>query len=204
MDPESVYETYLTPMQEFYKQSKVFVTGATGFLGRILVEKLLRACYVDTIYVMIREKKGKEMDVRLKELFDSVVFDRLRGEQPDFRGRIVGLYGDCAKPHLGIKEADREMLIENVNFVFHCAATVNFDEKLHMATFINIRGTQEMLALARQMRHLVFFTHVSTAYAHCERKQLEEEFFESTYKARQLITIVEQLPEKTIDKIEPM
>lgn len=59
---------------DFYKRKSVFITGASGFLGKILVEKLLRACTgIDTIYVMIREKKGKNLQTRLDEIYGNVV-----------------------------------------------------------------------------------------------------------------------------------
>lgn len=59
---------------EFYKDKCVFVTGATGFLGKILVEKLLRACEdLQTIYILIRDKKGKDIHTRMDEIYGDVV-----------------------------------------------------------------------------------------------------------------------------------
>jgi hypothetical protein len=52
----------------------VFITGGTGFMGKVLLEKILRACSdVDTVYLLIRNKKGKEPRKRLDELFASPV-----------------------------------------------------------------------------------------------------------------------------------
>lgn len=62
-----------TPVQKFYRGSNVFITGGTGFMGKILIEKLLRSTQVATIYILIREKKGKDVHTRLDELFDDVV-----------------------------------------------------------------------------------------------------------------------------------
>lgn len=48
----------------------IFLTGGTGFLGKILIEKLLRSFpQIGTIYVLIRPKKGKDMKTRLDEFF---------------------------------------------------------------------------------------------------------------------------------------
>lgn len=59
---------------EFYKDKCVFVTGASGFLGKILVEKLLRACEdLQTIYILIRDKKGKDIHTRMDEIYNDVV-----------------------------------------------------------------------------------------------------------------------------------
>lgn len=62
-----------TPVQKFYRGGNVFVTGATGFMGKILIEKLLRSTEVATIYVLIRQKRGKDIHTRLEEIFEGVV-----------------------------------------------------------------------------------------------------------------------------------
>ena len=52
----------------------ILITGGTGFMGKVLIEKILRTCSdVDTIYVLIRAKKGKEPCQRVEELFASPV-----------------------------------------------------------------------------------------------------------------------------------
>lgn len=62
---------------EFYRDKCVFVTGATGFLGKILVEKLLRASEdIQTIYILVRDKKGKDIHTRMDEIYGDVVGGR--------------------------------------------------------------------------------------------------------------------------------
>jgi len=82
------------------------------------------------------------------------MFDCLRIEKPDFVTKIKIIEGDLEQPSLGLSSDDREWLIENVNFVFHCAATIKFNETLHTATKINIQGTDNILDLATTMRNL--------------------------------------------------
>jgi fatty acyl-CoA reductase len=54
----------------------ILITGGTGFMGKVLIEKILRSCSdVDTIYVLVRAKKGKEPCQRVEELFASPVSD---------------------------------------------------------------------------------------------------------------------------------
>lgn len=109
-------ENPLTPIQRFYSGSTVFITGGTGFLGRILIEKLLRSCpELSTIYLLIRPKKGKGMHERVDELFDDVIFDRLKEESPKFRHKVVGVAGDCSIPELGISTQDRQMIVNEVS-----------------------------------------------------------------------------------------
>lgn len=59
---------------QFYMDKCVFITGATGFMGKVLVEKLLRSCPgVRNIFLLIRSKKGQDVQSRLKELLDAPV-----------------------------------------------------------------------------------------------------------------------------------
>jgi len=82
------------------------------------------------------------------------MFDRLRNENPDFETKIKTIDGCLDIPSLGISTDDCDWLIKNVNFVFHCAATVKFNEPLYIATRINIQGTEDLLSLAAKMNNL--------------------------------------------------
>ncbi len=56
---------------QFFEGQNIFVTGATGFLGKVLLEKLLRACPdVGNIFVLLRPKKGKEPTERVKNIIN--------------------------------------------------------------------------------------------------------------------------------------
>lgn len=58
-------------IKEFFKGRYVFVTGATGFMGKVLIEKLVRSCPdIGKICVLVRQKKGKDTDARIKEILD--------------------------------------------------------------------------------------------------------------------------------------
>lgn len=58
------------------------------------------------------------------------LFDRLRAEQPDFAQKVVAVNSDLTQPELDLSREDRETLKEHVNVVFHCAATIRFNEPL--------------------------------------------------------------------------
>lgn len=64
----------LSPIQEFYHGQSIFITGGTGFMGKLLIEKLLRTCSgLASIYLLVRPKKGKDVHQRTEEMFDDVV-----------------------------------------------------------------------------------------------------------------------------------
>jgi Putative dehydrogenase domain of multifunctional non-ribosomal peptide synthetases and related enzymes len=82
------------------------------------------------------------------------LFDLMKKACPDYMNKVRLVTGDCGLPNLGIGDPDRELLCQEVNIVFHAAATVRFDEKLKTAVHINVRGTKHLLELARLMPHL--------------------------------------------------
>jgi alcohol-forming fatty acyl-CoA reductase len=59
---------------EWYAGKSVFVTGATGFIGKVLVEKLLRDCdKLDRIYILVRTKRGIEPQQRRDDFVNQIV-----------------------------------------------------------------------------------------------------------------------------------
>lgn len=59
---------------EFYKGRTILVTGATGFMGKVLLEKLLYSCpEIKNIFILVRPKRGKGIDVRLEEMLKAPV-----------------------------------------------------------------------------------------------------------------------------------
>ena len=123
----------MTEIQRFYQQKTVFITGGTGFIGKIMIEKLLRLLLSFTqlnrkfdsrctdiarIYLLIREKKGVEPRERLETLFTTKLFDRLREEKASFQTRVIPLEGDIEKPMLGLSLEDQTTLIDKVDIFF--------------------------------------------------------------------------------------
>lgn len=78
----------------------------------------------------------------------------MRRVEPEFFKRVSYIRGDCGKPDLGINEHDRALLIQEVNFIFHTAASAKFDDSLREATNVNVRATRDLLHLAEEIENL--------------------------------------------------
>lgn len=67
-------ESQIDRIAEQYVNKTLFITGGTGFVGKVFLEKLLRSCSeLRKIYVLTRPKKGKDPNERLKEIFKGPV-----------------------------------------------------------------------------------------------------------------------------------
>lgn len=188
----------------FYKNKGIFVTGATGFLGKVLLEKLLRSCYdLKVIYVLVRPKKGVHATERLNELFNCKLFEQLSQFYPDFRSKVEAIPGDLMEPNMGISEEDEAKLIENVNIVFHSAATVRFDEPLKVAVDMNIIGVKKVVTLARKLKSLDVLVHVSTAYANCDRQHISEVVYNPPVQPDKIIEAVDWIEEDLVKLLTP-
>ncbi|XP_011166600.1 putative fatty acyl-CoA reductase CG5065 isoform X2 [Solenopsis invicta] len=186
----------------FFAGTVILLTGATGFLGKALLEKLLRSCPVAAIFVLIRPKRNKSIEQRFEELLNDPVFDRIRSEFPGTLNKVFPVKGDVGMPELGLQPADRDMLLQSVNIVFHSAATVRFNEPLKIAVNLNTMGTDRMLDLCRRMTNLISVIHVSTAYSNADRREIEESIYITEVKPHTVVDMCENLDDETLGIIE--
>ncbi|EEC02990.1 male sterility domain-containing protein, putative, partial [Ixodes scapularis] len=142
-------------VQRFYEDEVIFITGATGFLGKVLVEKLLRSCPgIERIYLLIRPKRDLSPRRRFELFLRSACFQRLRQECPSSLNKLVVVDGDIREEKLGLKSGDYERLASDVSMVFHSAATVRFNEPLRNAVKINMEGTKNVLDLCHHIKKM--------------------------------------------------
>lgn len=163
-------------IKDFYNDKTLLLTGITGFVGKVLLEKLLRefSTSLKCIYVLIREKKSQTPEQRLAQLFfQSPIFE----PHKDKIDLVHAINGDITAKGMALSENDRRKLIDEVNIVFHSAATVNFTGVFEKFIQQNIDGTNSMLQLCQKMIHLQSIVYVSTAYGNCHLREIKEKIY---------------------------
>ena len=197
----------VSPITEYYDGRSILITGGTGFMGKVLLEKLLRSCPgITRIYVLIRPKKGIKPQDRLNMMLESRLFSNLKHASPEVFEKVIAVPGDITEPKLAISSQDEEMLINDVSVLFHVAATVKFDDDLADAIKMNVKGTLSIVELAHKLNSLSSFLHLSTAYSHCyTTSTIEEKCYPmpknewSSYSPDELIKHYEEEKQRGID-----
>lgn len=154
-------------IKSFYKNKNVFVTGATGYLGKVLIEKLLRDCAdMGKMFIMLRASSENDAKTKFDKFKKSAIFDIIKKENPSAMEKIHLIVGDMLSANnLKLSDEDITLLTKEVHVIFHCAASVRFDETLKFAVTLNAKGTQQLLELGKKMKNLEAFVHVSTAFS---------------------------------------
>src|SRR3954452_9129455 len=143
-----------------------FVTGATGFIGRNLVEQLLER--EGTIYVLVREgSRG-----RLEEL---------RNRWGADEDRIVPVIGDLSQEHLGCGDQISE-LKGNVDRFFHLAAIYDMTGYGESERVANVEGTRAGSKLAKQLDAKHFHMVSSIAAPGLYKGNFTEDMFDEAEK----------------------
>jgi thioester reductase-like protein len=150
-----------------------FVTGATGFIGRHLVEELLKRD--DDVYVLVREASLGRLD-ELTERW---------GQAPGSNGapgRIKRVAGDLGEPRLGVSDADIEALRGKIDHFFHLAAIYDMTADDERNEALNVGGTANAVELANALGVGTLHHVSSVAVAGLHKGLFREDMFDEGQK----------------------
>jgi nucleoside-diphosphate-sugar epimerase len=146
--------------------SRVLLTGATGFLGGVILARLIEETDHDVV-VLVRAEDASDARRRLAE-----VSEQLWGVRVPPR-RVLALAGDIERADFGLTRGRWEELAAGTRGIVHSAATIRFDLPLADARRTNVGGAANVAALAEAAAaagrdpHVV---HISTAYVAGDRQ----------------------------------
>jgi NAD(P)-dependent dehydrogenase (short-subunit alcohol dehydrogenase family) len=149
-----------------------FVTGATGFIGRNLVERLLERD--GEVYVLVREGSLQ----RLEKLTE-----RWSTGHPDAAQRIKPVVGDLHSPRLGVDDVKAGELREaGIDHFFHLAAVYDMAASEEANELSNVEGTRHAVELAGAVGAGIFHHASSIAAAGLYKGLFREDMFDEGQK----------------------
>ncbi|CAI0406505.1 unnamed protein product [Linum tenue] len=161
----------------FLRGKGFFITGATGFLAKVLIEKIIRTMPdVGKIYLLIKAKDKDAAMARLKtEILNAELFKTLRQTygksfQTFMLSKLVPVVGDVCKSNLGLEQELADLIADDVDVIVNSAANTTFDERYDVAIDINTRGPSNLMSFAKKCQNLKLFLQVSTAYVNGQRQ----------------------------------
>ncbi|KAL8501187.1 hypothetical protein ACS0TY_020658 [Phlomoides rotata] len=171
----------------FLDNSSILVTGATGFLAKIFIEKILRVQpNVKKLFLLLRAEDANsailrfDTEIMAKELFK--VLKHKCGENLScfISEKVRVVAGDITYHNLGVNDSDLlDEMLTQVNVVVNLAATTNFDDRYDVSLGINTFGATHVLNFSKKCEKLKVLLHVSTAFVSGAQEGL---MLESPYK----------------------
>ena len=139
----------------------IFLTGSTGYIGAHVAANLLKK-HGASLNLLVRAKDPQEASLRLWRGL------QLHLQFPEFyeylQTKVRIFCGDLTSSGFGLGRDEYDRLVHTTDSVIHCAASLNRKSEKSCLN-VNLRGTLEVLTLARQAEHyhgLSRFSEVST------------------------------------------
>ncbi|XP_055930548.1 fatty acyl-CoA reductase 1-like [Argiope bruennichi] len=174
---------------DFYEGKTIFLTGASGYLGVIILETLLRCCPgIRTIYILLREKRGVQPECRKEQIFKKQIFKKLKEKQADVLNKVHVIAGDVAQPRMGMSQEDFLKVIREVTVVFHVAASISFMKPLKFMLHHNARALDYVIDFCKELKKIDVLVYTSTAYSNSNRrKEVEEQIYRLPFPAQRFL-----------------
>jgi fatty acyl-CoA reductase len=172
-------------IREALDGKRIVLSGATGFLGTALVERLLRQVPGCTVGVLVRPGRRGAADRVRREVLRNDAFDRLRAELGDrfddeVARRLVAIGGDVGVDGLGLDD-EGCLHLSRADVFIHSAAAVSFDSPLDQAVEINLLGPVRVVEAMKELCPNAHLVAVSTSYvAGTRRGKAYETTFDDT------------------------
>lgn len=131
----------------------VLLTGATGFVGVHILERLLSDTDA-TVHCLVRASSEREAEQRLNASIQRYRLGDAAGDP--LRRRIRPVLGDLTEPGLGMRTATRRALASKVQAVYHSGAVVNWVAPYSALEAANVIGTAETLRFATEAGPIPF------------------------------------------------
>ncbi|VAH55526.1 unnamed protein product [Triticum turgidum subsp. durum] len=153
----------------YFRNKSILITGSTGFLGKVLVEKILRVQPdVKKLFLLIRAPNVESAKLRLqtevtaKEIFQLLKKKHGVGFENFIEEKICPLAGDIMHEDFGLDSAQLRALCKDIDIIVNGAATTNFSERYDAAFDVNVLGAKNVCAFANKCTKLKMLLHVST------------------------------------------
>ncbi|KAI8434832.1 hypothetical protein MSG28_003331 [Choristoneura fumiferana] len=191
-------------INEWYRGRKVLVTGASGLMGKVLIEKLLYSVPdIGCVYALVRPKRGKTPESRIEDMWKLPLFSRLREEKSHMMQKLIPVTGDILFDNLGIEDNILKLLYDEVSVVFHFAASLRLEAPLKEGLEMNTRGTLRVLDVARKMRNIAAFVHLSTAFCYPDYERMAEQVHDPPNDPHEVLRAASWLTEDQLKLLSP-
>ncbi|XP_050541774.1 fatty acyl-CoA reductase wat-like isoform X3 [Daktulosphaira vitifoliae] len=156
-----------------------------------------RTCHeLNMIYIIVRTLNEQNPHDRVKMMFNSPLFDRMKIENPGYANQVQVISGEILRKNLGITEIDYIKLKYKVNIIIHLAGiTTHNNCNLRSAIFTNIRATNDLVSLAKGFTDLKAFIHISSVFAHHALVNIHEQFYSFPIPINTMIQMAETIPD---------
>ncbi|KAL6838392.1 hypothetical protein ACP4OV_031798 [Aristida adscensionis] len=177
-----IHELDAARVVAYFKGKSILITGSTGFLGKVLVEKILRVQPdIRKLFLLVRgvdvetAKQRVQNQVIGREIFQVLKEKHGNGFEDLIEEKVCPLAGDIIYKNLGLCNTEMMKLLEQVEIIINGAATTNFYERYDVAFDTNVLGAKHICEFAERCINHKMLLHVSTAYVTGEQEGLLQE-----------------------------